>query len=132
MPRTMLIVDDNAIARTIASEYVMKSDWNCQFAINGTEAIGALGASDIDAVLLDIFMPQQDGFDVLKWLRKNAPHLPVVVFTEAGAAHNVGYAQMAEKLGAVKGFEKPITSEKIDEAINIIETWINTRAAQTS
>jgi CheY-like chemotaxis protein len=83
----LLIVDDDAIqlrslARAVGSA---RRDISVVGALGAREAIALLSKDPIDVVLSDLRMPEMDGFELLAWLRRRFPHLPVIVMTAFGA-----------------------------------------------
>jgi CheY-like chemotaxis protein/nitrogen-specific signal transduction histidine kinase len=82
---TFLVVDDHAINRLLLSQ-LLKAHWTqCQVltAESGTHALGMLQQHRIDAVLMDMVMPEMDGIEALQALRQN-PHgqdIPVLGLT---------------------------------------------------
>ncbi len=80
---TLLIADDDPENGAILERLLKPHGFAVEFAVNGIEAIEMIEAGDYDAVLLDIQMPEMDGFEVLSKLRESG-HLrftPVIVVT---------------------------------------------------
>jgi chemosensory pili system protein ChpA (sensor histidine kinase/response regulator) len=76
MPNTekqvVLLVDDNEATRTLVIA-LLQRDFRVEVATDGTEAIEKLRTNHYASVLLDLRMPQPDGFAVLEFLKTNAP-----------------------------------------------------------
>ena len=123
MPLNILVVDDNQPIREIMMNYVVQLGHRCTPAQDGTEAINRIKGETFDGLLLDVVMPQTDGFEVLRWINKNGLKLPVVVFSTGVSEHSLDYPAMSQPLGAIKGFDKPVTKEKVREAIAEITAW---------
>jgi CheY-like chemotaxis protein len=69
-------------------------------ATNGNEAVAILESEKVDLVVTDLRMPEMDGFELMAWLRRVFPHLPVIVMT--------AYAAESSRLGeALDILEKP-------------------------
>ena len=81
---SVLIVDDNDATRALVTA-VLRRDFLVDAATDGSEALEKLTHKRFGAVLLDLRMPQVDGFDVLEFLQSNHPALlpRVVVITAA-------------------------------------------------
>lgn len=75
-------------------------------------------------IVLDLVMPEVDGFEVLKWI-KERPHpldVPVVVFT---SSMNPDDESRARGLGAAAVYKKPTDLSDLGDAVrDIVETWI--------
>ncbi len=111
----VLIVDDSVVIRQTLSK-VLSEDPELEVA--GTAADGRIALNALEklaphVILLDIEMPNMDGFQTLKALRKTHPHLPVIMFsslTERGAAATLdalmlGANDYVTKPTAVNNFE---------------------------
>lgn len=79
----LLIADDDAGNRSILGRLLEPHGFRLAFAENGVEVIQQMAAQDFDAVLLDIQMPEMDGFEVLSRLRESGQlrNTPVIVVT---------------------------------------------------
>ncbi len=106
MNETILIVDDDANVRDSIGGVLRDEGFQVETAGNGSEAISKLGATDPRLVLLDVWMPEMDGIQLLQELRSARSDLPVIVVSGHG---NVETAVKATKLGAVDFIEKPFS-----------------------
>ena len=79
----ILVVDDDAENREILNRLLVPCGFTITEATHGKEALRFLEAEDFDAVLLDIEMPEMNGFEVLEELREKGTlrHTPVIVVT---------------------------------------------------
>jgi signal transduction histidine kinase/ActR/RegA family two-component response regulator len=104
---TVLVVDDDAMVRSVARRLLEAFGLTVHVAEGGPEAIARLMAAPnaIDAVLLDMTMPEMSGADVFIRMREVRPDLPVVLMS--------GYHEdeLSEEVGAgISGFvQKPFT-----------------------
>jgi signal transduction histidine kinase/CheY-like chemotaxis protein len=82
-PCTVLVVDDDEAIRDMLRRTFTKEGWNVVEAENGRVGLQRLAASHPELVLLDLMMPEVDGFQFLEELRKNeaTKGLPVIVLT---------------------------------------------------
>lgn len=71
----ILIVDDEIKIREVVSEYAKASNYDCDQASNGKDAIEMVRNNNYDCVILDIMMPELDGFSACKKIKaiKNVP-----------------------------------------------------------
>jgi PAS domain S-box-containing protein len=81
--RTVLIVEDDTAARRVLRQGLKRGGWSVIEAANGRIALEQVAAHAPDLVLLDLVMPEMDGFEFLDALRErgDAPRIPVVVIT---------------------------------------------------
>lgn len=82
---TLLIVDDNTVSRELTSRYLGKKGYNISTAKNGDEALAINDIERFDLILLDVYMPDLDGIEVLKKLKKklHTKNIPIVIYTSS-------------------------------------------------
>lgn len=82
-PPRVLVVDDDSVHRGALVDALMFSGFAVAEAANGCESLDAVAAGDVDAILLDMGLPDIDGIDLLSRLRSvpTAAHLPVVALS---------------------------------------------------
>ena len=90
---TVLIVEDEVRIRDIVRDYFSVHGVACDLARDGEEALDLLRDHDYDAILLDIFMPNLDGFQVCAAVRRNS-QVPILFLTALGNEEDMlrGYA----------------------------------------
>jgi CheY-like chemotaxis protein len=79
----LLLCDDAADQRTALARLLRERGYDVDEAADGSAALLVLRGSrrSYDLVLLDLQMPGMDGFDVLAWLGRNRPEVPVVLLS---------------------------------------------------
>ncbi len=79
----VLIAEDNQINMLVARKFLKK--WNIipAEALNGIEALKLYKEKDFDVLLIDLEMPEMDGYEVIKEIRKSKNTIPVIAFTAA-------------------------------------------------
>jgi DNA-binding NtrC family response regulator len=106
----LLIVDDEANARTALAEILRDEDYSVETAPDGFKALARFEEFDPDLVLTDLKMPGMDGVELARKLRKDAPDVPVVVMTAFGAVET---AVVAMREGAADYLTKPLNTEEL-------------------
>ncbi|MDB4864105.1 SpoIIE family protein phosphatase [Pirellulaceae bacterium] len=103
----ILVVDDNEMNRDMLSRRLQRKGYRVDAAIGGREALEALDAESYDLVLLDIMMPDVDGFQVLESARRkyDATELPIIMATAKTESDDI---VKALKMGASDYVTKPI------------------------
>jgi signal transduction histidine kinase len=103
----VLIVDDDTIARMLAREALEQSGWLVEEAENGRLGVEGFVRHHPDLVLLDIMMPEMDGFAVCAELRRlpNGTHTPVLIMTGLEDYQSI---TQAYDVGATDFIVKPI------------------------
>ncbi len=100
----ILVVDDEDALRTVLSSELEGEGYHVRSAADGQEAINVLGSQEFDLILLDIKMPNVDGFEVLKFVKERIPKTKVVMLTGFADLKN---AIESKKLGAEDFVSKP-------------------------
>ena len=113
--RRLLIVDDEESIRTSLKEALSDEGYYVWTAQNGHEALNTLEKSDVQVILLDIWMQPLDGMEVLKKVKEKFPHVAVIMMSGHGSIET---AVTATKLGAFDYVEKPLSLEKIIVLLN--------------
>src|SRR5437763_5472628 len=116
MAATILIADDDAVARRLVENMVQKSGYETLVVDSGDAAIAHLTAPDaaIDAIVLDLVMPGLDGMGVLAKIREAGLSVPVIVQTAHGGIDNVVSAMRA---GAQDFVVKPVGIERLQVSL---------------
>ncbi|MBT9311969.1 response regulator [Leptothoe kymatousa TAU-MAC 1615] len=80
---TILVVEDDVNAREIMGRFLQRQDWTVDLASNGREALQYLDGTTPDLIVLDLMMPEIDGFEFIQMLRQNPDwqDIPVIVVT---------------------------------------------------
>ncbi|MEE8458592.1 MAG: response regulator, partial [Phycisphaerales bacterium] len=82
---TVLVVEDDTAIRRGLVDALTYAGYGVLDCDNGREAIEVALESTVDLVLLDVMLPQVDGFVVLQELRRAMPTLPIIMVTARGA-----------------------------------------------
>jgi two-component system cell cycle response regulator len=85
MPARILVVDDNAVNRTVLVEWLALEHYVVSTAADGFEALARIEAEPPDLVLLDLMMPGLDGFEVCRRIKSDpaTEQIPVIMVTAA-------------------------------------------------
>ena len=105
----ILIVDDERGIRSTLSGILGDEGYRPLAAGTGHEALARIGEEVPDLVILDIWLPEMDGIEVLAEVKRQWPELPVVMMSGHGTIET---AVKATKLGAYDFVEKPLSLEK--------------------
>jgi two-component system nitrogen regulation response regulator NtrX len=109
MKERVLVVDDEGGVRTSLAGILGDEGYAVEAVDTGEAALLALEARRYDLVLLDVWLPGQDGLEVLRRIRERDAELPVVVISGHGTIET---AVKAVRLGAQDFVEKPLSLEK--------------------
>ncbi len=112
--QTILIVDDEEIARANMKHVLVKEGYICHDAGNGAEALEVMAREEIDLVVTDLKMERMDGLELLEQINRTAPEIPVIMVT--GFA-TVSSAVDALKKGAAHYLGKPVNLEELRQTV---------------
>src|SRR5215470_13193807 len=114
--RTILIGEDELEVRGYLEMALKCLGYSVELAQDGDEVLSCLQSSrsEIAAVLLDIMMPNRDGIDTLREIRRIDANLPVIIVSGASSTLNVVTAM---KSGATDFLCKPVAHEDLRKAI---------------
>jgi twitching motility two-component system response regulator PilH len=112
MAKTILIVEDNQNDRSRLERLLSGAGYMVTTAENGTQALAAVKRSKPDAILMDVNMPEMDGFAATRALRGDVAtkSIPVVLVTGKNQKADKAWGQM---LGAAGYVTKPFTDEQL-------------------
>lgn len=111
-----MIVEDDPMVREINSKFLKKIEgFNLYKAVgNLTDAKKFIMLRKPELILLDVFLPKENGIDFLKWLRSEEIGVDVILIT---ADKTAGRIQEALRYGAVDYLIKPFSFERFKEAL---------------
>ncbi|WP_456431168.1 sigma-54-dependent transcriptional regulator [Thermosulfuriphilus sp.] len=110
MAERILVVDDEESIIESLSGILEDEGFEVEGAISGQEALNKVSESVPDLVLLDVWLPDLDGLDVLRELKVGYPDLPVIIISGHGTVET---AVRATKLGAHDFIEKPLSYDRV-------------------
>lgn len=108
----ILIVDDVTDNIKIAMNILREGNYNLSFALSGKEALEIVHTESFDLILLDIMMPEMDGYEVIKILKENPStmNIPVIFLT---AKADIEALTKGFKLGAADYITKPFQANEL-------------------
>ena len=116
MAASILIIDDAAEVRAWLSETLAEAGFRVQAVPTGKAAVGALAEGVVDLILTDVYMPDMDGIEVLRTMRRIAPGVPVLMMSGQGNAE-FNARPTADLLGAVGWLTKPFSNSAVIQAV---------------
>jgi DNA-binding NtrC family response regulator len=112
---SILVIDDDRLTRWSVSTLLGRAGYRVHEAATGKDGIAAIEEVGPKLVLLDIELPDMDGFAVLAMVRERHPNLPVLTMTADATAET---ARKALRLGAQRHLDKPIDSATLEAAVS--------------
>ncbi len=114
---SLLVVDDNEMNRDLLSRRLERQGYRVTVAVDGRQALEILNREDFNLVLLDIMLPEMNGYQVLEQLKADQSlcHIPVIITTALDEAD--GKAKCIE-LGAEDYLTKPFNPVMLKSRIS--------------
>ncbi len=118
-PRTLLYVEDNADAREVMSEILRMAGYTVIEAATGAQALQAVAAQQPDGVVLDIGLPDMNGYEVARQIRQ-LPHchdMPILALTGYGQSRDM---DASLQFGFNAHLVKPVDPEDLTRALETV------------
>lgn len=117
----ILVVNDDTLVRTSLSYALQDAGHQVVQAGNGDEGLAALKRESFDAVVLDILMPEREGIETIREIRKKWATLPVLAISGGDKTGRGDFLRMASALGADDTTAKPFTaSDFVDRVMRLV------------
>jgi two-component system, sensor histidine kinase and response regulator len=113
----ILVVDDNLENLKVVCSLLKEKKYQIALAENGERALKILEEIKIDLILLDIMMPEMDGFEVCRLIKKNpeTENIPIIFLT---AKSETGEIVKGFQAGGVDYITKPFVKEELFARVN--------------
>lgn len=112
----VLIADDDRLVRESLGDAFDGFGWQVRTAANGGQAIRVLEHDRLDLLVSDVDMPDMTGFQLLSWVRAQAPPRPPVLLMSARADEPLGRTAIAE--GALTLLPKPVDVGRLNSFVS--------------
>ncbi len=119
----LLVVEDNLVNQKVALAMLTRLGYTCDVALDGREALVALGAAHYDAVLMDCQMPNMDGYEATAAIRlvESMRDVPIVAMTASAMASD---RERCLAVGMDDYVSKPVDPELL---ASVVERWVGSR-----
>lgn len=123
-PRSLLLVEDNAVVRRFVEELAKKKGWQVTVSENGKEAVDCFRQRKFDGILMDIQMPVMDGFMATEIIRRvekdsGSRRTPIIAMTAYALK---GDKEKCLEAGMDDYLTKPLV---VDEFYAVVSRWTN-------
>ncbi|MFY4775843.1 response regulator transcription factor [Metabacillus sp. RGM 3146] len=116
MNKTILVAEDEETISRVLTVYLKHDGYDVQHAFDGPEAVSKFKENAPDLVLLDVMLPEVDGWGVLQEIRKSSA-CPVIMLTALG---DIDYKLKGLNQGADDYISKPFIGEEVVARINAV------------
>ena len=117
LDRVLLIIEDDLRFAKIITNSGRDRGFKCLIALSGEDGLSIAREYHPDGIILDIYLPNMDGWSVLHELKQSVDtrHIPVHIISSEDPSHD------SLKIGAIGHLRKPVQQEDIDAVLNKIE-----------
>jgi len=112
-----LIIDDEPAVRKALRPYFERAGYQVAEAGDGRTGLRFHAAAPADVIITDIFMPDFDGIETIRELRRVAPGVKVIVVSGGDSTGTLNLLDDAKLLGADRAFHKPLRPEELLGAV---------------
>jgi CheY-like chemotaxis protein len=113
----ILVIDDNEQVRSVIREMLELAGYLVVDAPNGEVAARVIRQEPADLVITDIFMPEKEGLETIRELRRDFPDVKIIAISGGGRSGDFAYLPAAKKFGAHRTFVKPFEMKEMLEAV---------------
>ena len=117
----ILIVDDDVVIRDLLRVFLESDGHQVDEAVDGKQAVMRFRENLSDIVITDIFMPENDGLELIMELKIDFPDVKIISIS--GGSQNLNkklVLKFAKLLGTVQQLEKPFTKKQVLEAVHVM------------
>ena len=115
--KRILIVDDEPHILLMLKKMLEPSGYEIDLAANGNEGVELFRKSEADLVITDIIMPEKEGLETIREMRRIKPDLKIIAMSGGGKVSADNYLEIARIFGASKIIAKPFTKKEMVTAV---------------
>jgi CheY-like chemotaxis protein len=114
---SVLVADDEFEMRQMLREALERRGYTVDEAADGRETLLRFAQQQPDLVITDLIMPEREGIETIRTLRKECPTIPIIAISCGGRVAPDDYLSLAGQMGADRTFAKPF---RLDEILNAV------------
>lgn len=112
--KKILIVDDDPLFRTMINDMLASENYAVLEASNGNEALDVIIKDpEFDLVILDIVMPEKEGLETIREIKKDFSNLKILAISGGGRNSTLNYLELAKGFGANLTLKKPFLRKEL-------------------
>jgi DNA-binding NtrC family response regulator len=117
MMNRILVIDDDAPFRGMLRQVLGREGYEVMEASNGKEGMALFRAEPTDLAISDILMPEQEGLQTIKELRRDFPEVKIIAISGGGHGGTMNFLNAATLLGAQRTLWKPFDLDELRQAV---------------
>lgn len=113
----ILVAEDEPVSRVLMSGILRRLGFQADYVLNGLEAVSAVHQRDYDVILMDIQMPEMDGFSAAREILKSRPDATRPVIIAVTAVENDGIREQCLQAGMNDYMHKPVDEDEVKQVL---------------
>ena len=113
----ILIIDDEHHILLMLKKMLERNGFEVDLAANGNEGLDLFKRSPSDLVITDIIMPEKEGLETIREMRRLRSDLKIIAMSGGGKVSADNYLEIAKIFGASKVMEKPFSQQEMVSAV---------------
>jgi len=122
-PLSILIIDDNEQITKMISSFLDMSSHDCTVVNEGKDGLELIKTKQFDSIILDLAMPEFDGYAILESLKKEDPSLLQKIIILTASNIPIETIRQFKDLGIASCLQKPVDIDQLLSKINDVAGW---------
>lgn len=110
---TILVIDDDPLIRAAVRACLERAGYGVGEADDGHPGLEAFNSGSYDLVIVDLFMPEVEGLETIRAIRRVDPRIPIIAISGGGAVPHMDFLKAAQSFGASTALLKPFTNDEL-------------------
>ena len=112
---SIVVIDDSSTVLQIVAEILAEAGYRVEVFASGKSALQALRAQPVELIITDIYMPDEDGLELIRDSRRICPQTPIIAMSGMSGKRNM--LDVAGHFGACCTLLKPFSKAELMEAV---------------
>ena len=118
--QNILVIDDDKLMCLALAKILISAGYNVVQASDGEEGLKLYRTQDFDLVITDLIMPDKEGIQIIRELRKENSRIRIIAMSAGGRGGATDYLKWARLMGAKQCLSKPIKREDLLDAVQAV------------
>jgi len=118
--QNILVIDDDKLMCLALAKILISAGYNVVQASDGEEGLKLYRSQDFDLVITDLIMPDKEGIQIIRELRKENSRIRIIAMSAGGRGGATDYLKWARLMGAKQCLSKPIKREDLLDAVQTV------------
>jgi DNA-binding response OmpR family regulator len=113
----ILVIDDDITVNNMIVDTLTNAGYKAEGVFDGKDGLTRLTEKEFDLIITDVIMPEKEGFETIREIRKTNETVPIIAISGGGRIGPENYLEIARKAGANYTFQKPFQTAPFITAI---------------